>query len=186
MRKNTGLRRSDAYRIMLDVSGRLTRNPDGTWALPSDCTRMELKLVECVSSLLVVKPAFEADRLVDDFIETLRSNGLITTQEIRTHRDEIKLIVQLYAVAAMHNCVVQVGDGTTTQLKAGVGEQGKRIEVYVEVPDAVPWSGNIRIRSAIFSIGVDAAIHCHPELLTADPWNFEIELSPDRRLVPLR
>jgi len=142
-----------------------------------------LKLVQCVSSLIVVRPAFEGDRLFDDFLATLKSNGLITTQEIRTHKAKLKPLVELYAVAVMHNCVVQVGDGRTTQLKAGVGEQGKRIEVYVDVPDA-PWK-NVTMRSAIFSIRADATVHCHPDLLTDNPWNFEIELTPEGRLAPL-
>jgi hypothetical protein len=37
--------------------------------------------------------------------------------EIRDHKGKLKTLVQLYAVAAMHNCIVQIGDGTTVQLR---------------------------------------------------------------------
>jgi hypothetical protein len=116
--QKTGLRRAAAYQIMLSLADRLTPNADGTWALPRDLTNNELNLAQCVSSVMVVKPAFEAARLFDDFVAALKSNGLITKDEIRDHTDTLRILVQLYAVAAMHNCIVQIGDGTTTQLKA--------------------------------------------------------------------
>lgn len=74
IRQRTGLRRAEAYEIMLKLADRLTRNSDGTWALPNNLTKDEVKLIECVSSVMVVKGAFEADRLCDDFIATLKSN----------------------------------------------------------------------------------------------------------------
>jgi hypothetical protein len=60
---------------MRGLCNRLKQNPDGTWALPSDVTRTEFSLANCVASVLVVRPAFAAERLVDDFIATLRSNA---------------------------------------------------------------------------------------------------------------
>jgi hypothetical protein len=102
IREKTDLKRKAANEAMRGLCNRLKQNPDGTWALPSDVTRTELSLANCVASVLVVRPAFTAERLVDDFIATLRSNGLITKEEIREHRDALNLIVQLYAVAAMH------------------------------------------------------------------------------------
>jgi hypothetical protein len=49
--------------------------------------------------------------------------------------------------------------------------------IFFEVP--VPGREDVRIRSAIFSISTDAAVHCHPDLLTSNIWDSEIELSPD-------
>jgi hypothetical protein len=136
--------------------------------------------VRCVASVLVVRPAFTAGDLVDDFITTLRSNGLITTEEIRDHRDALNLIVQLYAVAAMHNCVVQMGDGSTIQLRARPEAEVKQILVNAAVPyNARP---NVFFSSSIFTAEVDPSINCHPDLLATKEWNFEIEVAPDRRL----
>ncbi len=186
VREKTGMRRAEAHELMDDVVERVTQNDDGTWALPNDLTQAEISLIECVSSLIVVKPAFEADRLCDDFIATLKSNGLITKAEISKHREAVHTLVQLYAVATMHNCIVQIGDGTTTKLKARPEPDAKQIMVNAAVPDAVPNQPGIFVSSSIFTANVDPEVHCHPDLLTSLDWNQEIEVAPDKRLSPMR
>jgi hypothetical protein len=184
IRKQTGLRRSKAYKIMTDLAERLTKNADGTWAVPDNVTATEKDLITCVSSWMVGKPAFEATKLCDDFIETLKSNGLITRDEIRKHREDISTLVQLYAVAAMHNCVVQIGDGTTTQLKGKVDLNPKQIRVLAASMPAP--NLNMTLSSSMFAVDLDPTIHCHPDLLVDGSWDFEIEVTPDKRLSPLR
>jgi hypothetical protein len=177
-----GSRRADARKIMLNLADRLVANADGTWAMPSDYTQTEFELVEHISSVIVIKPAFEADRLVEDFIATLKSNGLIKKEEMREHRDSISTLVQLYAVAAMHNCVIQIGDGTTTQLKAYPALiMNKKIEVGADVPNSAPGKS---MRCSIFTANLDPAIHCHSDLLVS-AWDFEVELNPDGLLAKL-
>jgi hypothetical protein len=137
---------------------------------------------------MAVKPAFDADRLPEEFFAALKSNALITREEIQTHATALKILVQLYAAAAMHNCVVQVGDGTTAQLKGYAWDSTKRDSTKIEVMASVP----IRqyrhyFESPIFVVPVDPAIHCHPDLLKSGALgrDFEIELGPDKRLAPL-
>ncbi|MEH2574427.1 hypothetical protein [Bradyrhizobium sp. AZCC 1708] len=184
IRTKTGMRRADAYRMMTDLAARLAQNSDGTWRLPNDLTRTEVRLIKCVASHLVTKPAFEAARLCEDFRATLKSNGLITREELSQHEADIDLLVQLYAVAAMHNCVVQVGDGTTTQLKAAI-LLPTQILVEATVTDA-PRNPEHGLATAIFAANLDPMLHCHPDLLANQTWNFEIELTQDKRLSPLR
>jgi hypothetical protein len=121
IREKSKLRRAKAYEIMQDIVSRLVRNSDGTWKLPP-LTKTERDLVQCVSSMMMVKPAFSAARLYDDFIATLKSNGLISKEDERSHRDMLRAVVQLYAVAAMHHCIVQVGD----ELSPNLGDDGIR------------------------------------------------------------
>jgi hypothetical protein len=134
--------------------------------------------------VIAVKPAFEADRLTDDFLATLKSGGLISRAELREYGDHVASLVELYAVAAMHNCMVQVGDGSTVQLKGGV--HGESLQILAGVPGAWPASPDVITAAPIFSVSADAAIHCHPDLQARDSWDFEIELAPDKRLAPLR
>lgn len=185
IREKTGLRRADAYKLLNDVAERLAQNADGTWAIPSNLTQPEVSLIEYVSSIMVVKPAFEADRLCDDFIATLKSNGLIAKGELSEHGEDLRTLVQLYAVAAMHNCVVQIGDGTTAQLKASPEPDVKQIIVNAAVPDALP-NQSLFISSSMFTANVDPSIHCHPDLLANRDWSLEIEVAQDKRLSPLR
>lgn len=186
IRQRTGLSRARAYQVMNGLVARLKRNSDGTWALPDDLTREELNLANCVSSAMVVRGAFEADRLCDDFIVTLKSNGLITKDEIRSHKDNLDVLVQLYAVAVMHNCIVQIGDGTSTQLKAKVHPGANEISVTASVPGTLPGMPGVHIAASMFTAKLDPSAHCHADLLANQDWNFEIEVSLDRRLSPMR
>jgi hypothetical protein len=102
--------------------------------------------------------------------------------ELSTHGKTLRMLVQLFSVAAMHNCVVQVGDGTTTQLKAKPEADVKQIWVNAAVPGAVPNLPRVNISCSMLTADVDPAECCHPDLLTKQDWDFEIELSPDRRL----
>jgi hypothetical protein len=91
-------------------------------------------LFEVVASLLVTKPAFDGERLVDDFLETLKSNSLITKQELREHRTDISILVQLYALSMMHNCVVKIRDDKAIQLKGACHEGSENISVSAAIP----------------------------------------------------
>lgn len=186
IREKTGMGRADAYKLMNDVAERLTQSADGTWAIPSNLTKPEVSLIECVSSVMVVQPAFEADRLCDDFIATLKSNGLIKKEELSEHREALRTLVQLYAVATMHNCVVQIGDGTTTQLKAKPEPDVKQIMVNAAVPNAAPNQPRIFMSASMFTANIDPSVHCHPDLVANRDWDLEIEVAPDKRLSPLR
>jgi hypothetical protein len=115
----------------------------------------------------------------------LKSNGLITKDELAQHKNNLRDLVQLYAISAMHNCVVQVGDGTTTKLKAHPDLNHKKISVVAAVPDAIAFKPNVTVASSMFRIDADPANHCHPDLLKNSNWDFEIELDENRQLARL-
>jgi hypothetical protein len=161
---------------MLNLAARLTQNADGTWALPADVTTKELELIQCVSTLLVSAPAFEPSRLFEEFSATLKSNGLITKEDLRDNRDALDSLIQLYAVSVMHNCFVQVGDGTVGQLKARSEIFNKQIEVSAAAGVYAPPGAKLMMSSSMFTAKLDPAVHCHPDLLTGNNWDFEVEL----------
>ncbi len=182
MQEATGLRRSKAQDIMSTLADRLTKNPDGSWSLPRICTSDEIKMIKYVSSLIVVKPAFESKRLVEEFISTLKSNGLITNDEIKTHHDEIKILVLLYAISAMHNCVIQINGDTKITLKARSDLSNKQIAINASVPIDI----GINVVSSVFVVDLDPSIYCHEELNKHNNFDFEIELTTNKQLSPLR
>jgi hypothetical protein len=185
IRQHTGLNRAAAQKMMLDLVERLTPNPDGTWALPIKLAVKEGVLVNCVSSQMVVKPAFSGDDLCDGLLSTLKREGLLSRSELRAGTKTLRSTILLFAVAAMHNCVVQIGDGTTTQLKAQPDIVRKTINVNAPVPTRFKnW-----FSSAMFTADLDPSVHCHPDLLEHNPlymqvpsWDFEVEVAPDKLL----
>ncbi|RVO95009.1 hypothetical protein [Sinorhizobium meliloti] len=184
--RDTKLRQAEAHAMMQTLADRLTQNADGTWALPEPSSQTELDLLKCICSYLVVQPAFDGDRLFDDFIATLKSNALITKEEIRENSESLKVLVQLYAVAAMHNCIVQLDEVSTVRLR-GTAEH-RKIEVNAPISVYFPgWDRELVNACAIFCIpDIDSAAYCHPDLLANKDWDFELEVGPDRRLSPLR
>lgn len=185
LREKTGIPGSRADKILQDLAARLDQNSDGTWMLPRECSPDEIALVNCISSYMVVRPAFSSQRLRDEFVDTLKSNGLITKDEIREYREEIGTLVQLLAIAVMHKCRVLLSDGLTTTLEASLNKHVGAVEILASVPNAVPGMPNCLIASAMFSANIDLIRNCHPDLLAGGRWDCEIELSPDKRLSPL-
>ena len=182
IREATGLQRAKAYAMMQKIASRLLRNSDGTWALPTDLSKSDFDLVNCVCSYVVVKPAFTPERICDDFLATLRSNALISKEDERSHAKSLRTLVQLYAIAAMHHCIVQVGEGSTVQLKARPEPIVKQIHVNARVPLPDAERNNVVLSASIFTAELDPAVHCQEELAAAQNWDFEIEPSPDKRL----
>lgn len=181
------LRRADALRMASALADRLNQNTDGSWALPADMNKTEASLLECLASTMVVKPAFDDDRLVEDFLATLKSNGLIAKDEIAAHKNDLSALIKLYAVAAMHNCIVQIGDGITTQLKGIIHRGGEdKISVNCSIPAGIPDMPNVYLACDMFTAKLPAADHCEPELLAHSPWDFEVEVAPNKKLSPLR
>jgi len=184
LRRETGLGAREADLMLSSLAERLIENLDSTWSLPFDCTEIELNLVKCISSRLVSQPAFEGAHLVDGFLTTLKRNGLISDDEIQENRQKLSDVIQLFAVASMHHCIVQIYNNSTCQLVAAIDPEGS-ISVLAEVP-VTHWNGRVkRYLSAIFISDCDPSTHCHPDLLS-ESWNFEIELGPDRKLHPFR
>jgi hypothetical protein len=180
IQKVTGLRKKKADEMMQKILPRLVRNSDGTWSLPADLSKSEVDLIVCVSSEIVVKPAFSPERICDDFLAMLRSNALISKEDERAHAAALRVLIQLCAIAAMHHCIVQVGDGTTVQLNARPEPAAKQIKVEAAVPH--PEVNNTALVCSMFTADLDPAVHCHEALAAGQDWNFEIELAPDRRL----
>lgn len=182
IKRDTGLKRSKAYTMMGEISERLTPNPDGTWALPQDLSQKEFDLVKCVASMLVVRPAYDGETLFGEFIDVLRSNGLISREQIREHKDRLRTLLLLYAISAMHNTVIKIDDGIETTLKASPDTHNKSISVDASAPNP---NGVGAIFAPLFVAEIDPSAHCAPVMLERRPWDFDIELAPNGKLAPL-
>jgi hypothetical protein len=185
IQKGTGIKGSQGFKILNDLADRLLLNDDGTWRLPSVLTHAEASLLNCVCSTMISRPAFEADGLCEDFFATLKSNSLIMKDELAQHKESLGVLVKLYAISVMHNCIVQVGDGTTTQLLARADQKANTISILAGVPDGRATLPNLTLASPMFYMDADPADHCHSELLDNPEWDFEIELNENRQLARL-
>jgi hypothetical protein len=174
---------SVASRMLPGVLKKFVVKPDGTLAIPSNLPANERKLIEILATRLVVRPAFTSDRLFNDLSETLRSNGLLHRNELHRFK-ELKPVIALFAVSVMHNSDVNVGDGRKCKLKAAADGVGETMHVQASVPTIA--NPNLRVASSIYSTDLKSEEHCDQLLLTSPkPWDFDIEVGPNQKLVKL-
>jgi hypothetical protein len=166
IKRDTGLSLASARKLLPVIVGKIIHKPDGTIALPPTLSSREVALVTCLSQFIVAKPAFDGDRLFEDFAATLRSHGLLQHSELQQFRS-LKAGIVLYAVTVMHQCKVQLGDGTMASLKAHGGvAPNSRIGVLATVSVPLPGKSGrlVQIASDMFTTDLDTQANCEEEL----------------------
>jgi len=180
--KQSGFRLRDAHHILRTLSTKFIANSDSTLAISPRHTQKERALIAALSGHITARPAFTSDRLFQDFSETLKSNALLERTELR---DFIKLqpAISLFAVSVMHNCVIQIGGGLTCKLTAFAHGPDGTIEVNAPVPTLADPA--ILVSSSIYSAGLPAAQYCDAALLSAQKWDFDLEVTEATKLAKL-
>lgn len=178
IKHHSGLQHAHARSIARNIIRRLVRNDDGTVSLPTHLSGAEGALIKILCGNITARPALDHQRLFVDFTATLRSNALLKKDEV-TVFNALRPAIALFAVSEMHDCVIQLGNGNVSRLRAGVGASA---HICVDAPLEEPaWS------SAIFSTDLKAAEYCTPELLDVPPpWSFPLELVAPGLLAQLR
>jgi hypothetical protein len=183
IKKNTGLSKAEADKLVPIVINKLIRLHDGNFYVTPGHTKKEIELINCLVNYIVAKPAFNSDRLYDDFAATLKSHGLLHKNELNNF-EHLRAAIALYAVTIMHRCRVVIDDAVTTDLIA-MGHSGGNIGVYSLIPADTPLA-SVRMGTAIFATNLTTASHCEPDLLAIPPpWDFELEVSQNMRLARL-
>lgn len=183
IRKRTGLKIKQAKKLVDSFVGRLSENTNGTWSAPQNTPDDEKEIFRCLSSIIVPEPAFKCERLSKEFIDTLKSNGLISNDQIREFGMKVKSIIEKYAVTLMHKSVINVGGYHFHELKASKSLNEISVLCIVDL------SNNFRSpphASRIFQTKLDPKDHCSEELLKLDIWDFPIELNAEGKIVRLQ
>ncbi|SDC39050.1 hypothetical protein SAMN05216337_1002351 [Bradyrhizobium brasilense] len=81
--RKTGLTRAAAIKATAAVVAKLIRNEDGTYAVPVSLPQDDINLLDLLLGSWSAKPAFTGARLTEDFLATLKSNGLISKEEAK-------------------------------------------------------------------------------------------------------
>ena len=133
---------------------------------------------------MVIRPAFEGDRLFEDLCATFKSNGLITTSELQKAA-VFRPAALLFAASIMHNSVIRIGDGSAIRIRAHPSKEG--IEVSAAVPaHNIGEQNEIAFSCGIFTTGLSPDEFCDPKLREIPDWSaIEIELSPNGTLAVL-
>jgi hypothetical protein len=176
LRQNTGLSRRNAQKVVKKISEKLGANRDGTLLLAKPPSKAELELLRCLTTYLTVRPAFTGERLFSDFSATLKSHALLQRGEVMQF-ERLKPSVVLFAATVMHNCTIQIGDGSSSKLKLANSAGAVQILATVPFKEAM---GEYHLASAIFLSDLKASEFFTSKLSSsAEPWDFDVELTPE-------
>lgn len=193
IKRDIGLRRVPATKLLDAAIKRLVRNGDGTWSVPRDCRRAELEVLNCFGKHLISKPAFDDNRLYEDFAMTLKSHALLKKEEAARFAG-LKSAIALYAITAMHKCIVILPDGSNARLTAIINpyevQQYGAGSAHLGVDAAATTKTNdgreLVVLTEMFATSVIASEACDPQLLERYPtFDCDLEVGPDMKLTSL-
>lgn len=181
LRDHAGLRYADAYKMLPEIFKKLAANRDGTLSVTHAHTASELRLIETLLSYIVSRPAFDAEKLFSEFEASLRSNGLVKKEE-RDRFATVRPALALLAVAEMHNCTLELEDGSNCKLSANISDGTLAVYAPVLIPGTT-----VFVSQAIFTTSLQAANYCSEPLLERpEPWTMDLEpLFPRIMIGPL-
>ncbi len=166
---------SQARTAIRALRQRLTTNQDGTLSLPREISSDENDLLRYLSSVLVVREAFNSNALVSDLANTLKSNAVLKKEEYSLFLSRER-IIGLFAASVMHNCVVNVSAGTNLVLRIASNDMIS-VDAAVTVKEN-QMGGRVQVASSLFSTAILLSEGCHADLLAEkQPWEFCVELS---------
>lgn len=170
-------------RLLLSTIEKFERHADGTFSIiPSRHSPIEHALIKDLCSVIVNRPAFDGDELYKDFAATLTDNAILRKTELADF-EKLKPAIILYAVTIMHRCLIKIDNTLSININAMVTAPSG-VDGVIEVQCGVPVVNSATtIFCAIFSTSLRADLYCEPALLALpQPWNFELEVTPNIRL----
>jgi hypothetical protein len=186
IREETLFSRHQARERMETLIKKLTLNDDGTWAMPWGYSTIDSRLLKCAAKWITPRPAFSADSLVDEFLSVLKNHKLITLEEIDCNKLFLSECIALFAISKMHNCKIDLGDGTFSVLKAWANVQQSRMKISLGVPCTSPNRPDLTIATNMFVANIDPLKCCDPTLTAEEKtWDFDIELNSQCKIVPI-
>jgi hypothetical protein len=178
----TNITRREAESRLPHIISNFVHKADGSLAISLAHTWDDINLITLLVKNIVVKGAFNDDRLCDDLSSTLRTLGLLKREELAAFK-KLKPLITLFAVSVMHNCEIVISDGSRIRLKAAAPADG---HIVVSAPIPIPTSrlvgaDHFMLSAAMFTTKLDTGF-CEPELVQNPEWNFSVEVTLNIRL----
>jgi hypothetical protein len=124
-------------------------------------------IIDCLLGHVTARSAFNDLRLIEELSESLRANGLLQKSELKGFKS-LRKLVGVFAVANMHLCVIDLGDGMTAETEAGATK-----------------TEGLAFFDTSISVIEYADPDLHPESDQTPNWPFHIELAASGKLKKL-
>jgi hypothetical protein len=185
LRSKLHVKRQVAERYLNEMLSRIQEDTNGSLFL-SWPTDQDIALINCLLGQIVMRPAFSNQQLTTELFAVLVANGLLRKEEQRAFR-QLETVIGLFAVSQMHRCVVDLGDGTKAELRAGATHSQREIFVNAAAElFGVNPTGKVFISANFFATNIDvianAVSDLHPPSDQQPEWSFPIQLGSDGKL----
>jgi hypothetical protein len=181
--RETGLNKLQARQVLEQIFSRSVLTAGGGMTKLSLATQEELAVAVCVARHLKSGPVFTDNDLFEDFCRALQHQQLLSAAE----KDELKkskAAVTLFALIAMHNRKIDLGDGTTAKLAVAANLR-KCLAIYAfgEVAKNAR-SGTLIVGAYVFETHLRIADYCEPMIapVQRDAFVGEFEMTSDLKL----
>ena len=179
LERDLGMKRADARSHLGGALKRIGGLRQKRLVVTRALNPKQAAVVNYLSSKLRLRPAYDGEKLFDDFCHVLIRNGYLAEAEI-PDLAHAKAALSLFASAHMHGSLIELDDGQTAELKAGCDDMaGVHVRAGIEVK-------GVTVSVVVFMSGLDPRQHCDEALLhepdQSRMWEMPVELRPDRKL----
>lgn len=188
LKGETGLVPATATKILPKILAQLKDNNAGGLVLAKPSVDNELKLLSYLLTFSHIRPAFTADRLYKEFVDTLLANELLEWSEVKAFA-AAKPAISLFAIEHLHGSSVRLEDDSTVSLRATAYCDGGTLGVgaYIIIPRKAETGAPLRILhgSAVFLTKMVADDWCDRTLCQRPIppwWSHPIELIDSGKL----
>ena len=120
----------------------------------------EAALIQCLGSYVKGGPLFTEDDLFKDFARFLGKQKLLLSSEVSTLK-KVSAAISLFALTAMHNRVLDMGDGTEAKVAITADPNGN-LAVYAHSKFPGINLAPTTVYAWIFSTSLPIADYCEP------------------------
>lgn len=182
IRKHTSFRtRQTAKKAYVDIKKKFRQLDSGNFRINVKLTQPEIDLLECITSYIVSKPAFDEDVLFREFLNTLEKNRLIEASD-RIALRPIKPHLTVFALWVMHDSTIKLADDDDASLQlAFYGDSGGSELIINAAAKVTSRGGEVEFHAPIFTSSLRMQTHCDDKLVEhilrpgSEPPNLKID-----------
>ncbi|MFT4098877.1 MAG: hypothetical protein QM651_17290 [Rhodoblastus sp.] len=179
LQARTGFNKKRSFKLLERALAKINPHPNrDRLILTEPLTTNEYSVVRGLTGILVTAPAFKSDRLIDDFYAVLRSNGLLTKDEVR-QLSYINHAIVLHAIACMHQSTIIIDNITTATVRASIFQDC--LSIFFDATYKYKLDEK-EVSSILFQTSLIAIDHLDASLSINELWDYPIAVNKNMKL----
>jgi hypothetical protein len=184
LKRKTGVTPRRAKDVLEQILSRMTPSSHGALRKPTLQTDEEFAVFMCVGNNMKGGPLFTDDDLLKDFKKVAIEIGVIKKSE-EARLAAVRPAMALFALTAMHNCEIDLGDKTSAIIAISTDDSGNLGAFAVaEVLSEHHVGGPSRVAAWLFATSLPASTYCEPGVVPTERGLFvgDFEITAQQKL----